>query len=115
LPKAAAASILSQDDREDILYLATTARDVCDNLKSHSLSLITASQIHLLHECVYRPANNLKVDPDCALEMLYLYSEHKGKDKKLAGHYCHKVSVLRILPGFLVAYRAAPHLGRSAG
>jgi hypothetical protein len=92
--KAAAPSILSQDDREDILYLATTASDVHKKIKTHSISLIAESQINLLHECVYRAAYNLKVHPVYALKLLYLYSKHEGIDRKIAGHYIGKVWLL---------------------
>jgi hypothetical protein len=72
-------SILSQDERDDMLYLAVLVRNTMGKLHS-----ITYDEKRLIYHNVYVPATELHVSEPHVFLLLRLYADHKGIDYQKA-------------------------------
>ncbi|KAF1916770.1 hypothetical protein BDU57DRAFT_539027 [Ampelomyces quisqualis] len=78
-------TILSTDEREDILCLANLVRDVGDKVSKHQVSLITIDERYIIKQRILLPARELNVMEGYVLQLLRLYSVHRGIDHRQAG------------------------------
>jgi hypothetical protein len=70
-------SILSQGERDDILYLATLVRDASDKALTN-YGGITFQEKQTIYNYVFVPADKLHVSKTYAFHLLRLYAAHKG-------------------------------------
>jgi hypothetical protein len=82
-------SILSQADRNDILYLATNVHEVFEKVQKHQQSLITRNELAFVWLHIVLPSEQLRIDAGYSLDLLNSYATHKGIDRQLAAYHYH--------------------------
>jgi len=93
--------ILTPDERVRILYLGRLVREVARKVELNQLSLITRNEIDTINSQIILPVKQLDMDVALTFDLLRGYAEHKGIDRRKAGHH-GKYPIARWLGWFML-------------
>jgi hypothetical protein len=79
-------SILSQDERNETLYLAVLVRNTA-GIFQPTLESITSNEKRLIYHHIYVPASEPDVPQHYVVHLLRLYTKHKGVDHQKATRF----------------------------
>jgi len=86
-PSPPTSGILTHAERVKILYLSRLVREVVRKVAMNQLSLITRTEIDTINSQIILPVEQLNMDVALTFDLLRGYAEHKGIDRRKAGHH----------------------------